>query len=165
MRSLTRSRLAGKAALAAALLATGVPLHAADSGTLAVSAVVLSRNSCRFVTTSWAIDFGTIDPSSGANATASVSASFVCRGSSASATYSIVADDGLYSPGAGSRRMRHGTATTQYMAYSLALTPASATVPKNTTQSVTMTGTITPAQFGDAIAGSYSDTVGITLSP
>lgn len=140
------------------------PPVAADSGTIQVGAVVLSKSNCRFNNGALTLDFGEIDPSSNTNATATATKVFRCGGSATNATFSITAGSGDHFSG-GTRRMQHGTTTSEYLAYSLALSPATATVPKNVDQTLTITGTITPAQFGNAIAGAYSDTVTLTINP
>ena len=61
--------------------------------------------------------------------------------------------------------MRHATIATEFMAYSLSLSPAAATIVKNTTQNITVSGTVVPADFQNAAAGAYSDTVVLTLDP
>lgn len=80
------------------------------------------------------------------------------------ATYLIVSDDGLYSSGANAPRMRHGVNVAQFMPYSITL-PQSGTVPKNTNQTLTVTGTVLVADFQNALAGAYSDTVILTITP
>jgi spore coat protein U-like protein len=154
-----------RCALALAALCCG-PTAQAESGSLAVSAVVLSRNSCRITGPSnLTLPFGNLDPASATNATATVSTTIRCTGSDNFATYAFTADSGQNPQGAGNRRMRHGTVVTEFLPYALSIAPASATIPKGTTQLITITGTITPAQFQNVLGGLYSDTVEITLTP
>jgi hypothetical protein len=61
--------------------------------------------------------------------------------------------------------MRHLTTTTEFLPSSLSFSPASATIPKNPEQAIVVTGRITPASMQNALAGSFSDTVAITVSP
>lgn len=151
--------------LALALAACGPTAHA-QTGSLSVSAVVLSKNNCKFSSNAaLALNFATIDPSSGSNATATATAGFSCAGSAPMASFSITAGDGLYPSGVGARQMRHASVLSEFLAYSLVLSPAMATVPKNAAQTLTVTGTVTPSAFGNAIAGTYSDTVALTLNP
>lgn len=150
--------------VAALLLVFGAPARA-DTGQLVVSAVVLSKSNCKFRSSATALNFGTIDPSSGSQATASTTVQIKCAGSASSATYSIQAGDGLYSTGPGLRRVRNTTTTTEFMPYTLSLSPASATIPKNAAQTITVSGTIAPADFQNAAVGGYSDTVVLTLNP
>ena len=152
------------AAALAVLLSATLPAQAV-TGSLGVSAVVVSRSVCKFQTGPQTLGFGTIDPTSAANATASVTVNVRCMGSAAVATYLFRAGDGLYPAGAGLRQMRHATATTEFLPYSLSISPASASVPRLTAQDVTVTGTVAPADFRNALAGGFSDTVVLTLDP
>jgi spore coat protein U-like protein len=166
-RSLGRlQQYASLVASAAGLLATAPAHAAADTATLTVSAAVLSKSTCKFSGPGgFTLDFGTINPSSLGTITATATRVFSCGGSSPNATFALTADSGLYSPGAGVRRMRHQTNVTEFISYSLSLSPATGTVPKNTAQTLTVTGTMLPADFQNGIAGSYSDTVLVTLTP
>jgi len=150
--------------LAVLALVTTPLLQAAGSGTLSVTATVLSKSNCKFTSGTATLAFGSIDPSSTSSATASATFIFKCGGSAAIATWTVTAGDGLYSSGPGARRMRHATDTSEFIAYSLDL-PASGTVPKNVDYTLTVNGTIAPADFQNAIAGAYSDTVAIDVTP
>jgi spore coat protein U-like protein len=97
--------------------------------------------------------------------TVNASTTFRCNGSAPNASFSITQDFGLYKTGPGWNRMRNTTATTQYLPYTVTLTPSSGTVPKNTIQTLTLSGTVLGSDYGDAFVGNYSDTVVITLSP
>ena len=68
-------------------------------------------------------------------------------------------------PGAGVRRLKHTSAATEFMPYSLSLTPASASIAKGATQDITVSGSILPADFQNVRSGSYSDTVVLDLYP
>jgi spore coat protein U-like protein len=138
----------------------------ADTGTLAVRATVLSRSLC-FISggRTMTMDFGAIDPATTATKTQTVTTSIFCIGNRAS-TFSISTDSGLHEFGAGNPRMQNGTAATEFLPYSLAISPASGTISAALGGSpVTITGSITPAQFQNARFGAYSDTVAITLNP
>jgi hypothetical protein len=150
--------------VAALLMAASAPAQA-DTNQFQVSAVVLSRSVCRFLTAPTTLDFGTINPASGTNATATTTIRFWCLGSQASTTYSVQAGNGLYSPGPGLRRVRHATSATDLMAYNLNISPASGTIGWLATQTITVTGTIVPTEFQNARVGAYSDTVVIDLDP
>ena len=152
-------------ALALAALCCGGTAQA-DSGSLSVSAVVVSRSTCRITgQTGLTLAFGNIDPASATNSTAAASTTIRCAGTDKFATYSFTAGDGQHPLGAGDRRMRHGAVLTEFLSYALSVSPASATIPKGTTLLITFTGTITPAGFQNALGGFYSDTVPITLTP
>jgi hypothetical protein len=61
--------------------------------------------------------------------------------------------------------MRHATVTTEYLPYTLALSPSSGTVPKNTNRTLTITGMVKGDDYKGAYAGNFSDTVVITIAP
>ena len=61
--------------------------------------------------------------------------------------------------------MQHTTIATEFLPYSLSLSPTSATVLRLVEQTLTVTGTIQPFQFQNAASGVYRDTVVITLTP
>jgi spore coat protein U-like protein len=161
-----RIRVGVLRALAALALAAGaVAAQAADSGTLQLSAVVLSRNQCKFNTESLAIDFGAIDPSSTATYTKSGSISFTCRGSSLFFVWDVSGNNGQhYSSGLAKRQMRHATVTSEFLPYSLSL-PASGWAFNSIARTLTVTATIAPVDYQNAIAGSFTDTVQLTLTP
>lgn len=150
---------------AACLLAAWLPLGAsAATGSLVVGAAVLSKSNCKFANPASAtISFGTIDPTLATPQSQSASFTFTCKGSAAVAIYDISDDGGLYY--AGGNRMRHATTATEYLPYTLTLTPSSGSAPKNVAQIVTATVTVPVASFQQAIAGNFSDTVVITINP
>lgn len=148
---------------AAALLAVAAPGAWAGTNVLTVSAVVLSRNSCRFTAPSSVLGVA-IDPASPGPASGSVSLSFRCTGSSATAAWSLSNGSGLYGSGPTSLRMRHATVVSEFLPYSLAY-PASGSTPKNATQTITVTATVAAADFQNALPGAYSDTVTFSLLP
>jgi Spore Coat Protein U domain len=150
--------------LFAVLSASCVPVHA-DTGTLNISAAVLSRSACLFATGPQTLAFGAIDPLSSAPATAQAQVTFICFGFVGNTTYSIQAGNGLNAAGAGLRRMRHTTVATSLMPYALTITPASGTIARLAAQTVTINGTVQPVDFESARAGSYSDTVVLQLDP
>jgi len=141
--------------------------QAAGSNTLAVAATVISKNECKFNSKAKTetLDFGSIDPAWTADVTKTTTVQFVCNGSSTNATFVFTSDDGLNKTGPGANRMQHATVTTEYLPYSLSLSPKSATVPKGVDQTLTITGTVSSLNYRSAYAGAYSDTVVISLSP
>lgn len=158
------SRLRCGAAALGLLLAGGTAL-AAGSQSLEVSATVMSKNACRFTNSGPSqLAFGNVDPSAGTTLSLAVTTTFRCTGSDAVATYSISSDDGLHAAGPGQPRMRHATDPTQYLPYTLNV-PQSASAPKNTTQTLSIEGTLTPADYADVPAGAYADTVVLTIEP
>lgn len=148
------------------LLLPGAVSAGSTSTTMAVSATVVSNSNCRFTApASTTLAFGTIDPSGLSNVTATGSLVLRCAGSAPMATFALTDDSGLYETGAGAYRMQHAVTATAFLGYSVSYSPQSATVPKNTNQTITVTGTITAAQYGNAIAGNYTDTITVTVSP
>jgi len=159
------ARWTRRALALAFLAAAAMPVAAAGTYALAASATILSKSSCKFSSPNgFVMGFGTIDPSSSVNATASVNLSIVCNGSALLAFYVITSDNGLHSGGTGGLRLRHVTNPTAFMPYSLNV-PLPGSAPKGVTRTVAINGTITPAGFGNAIAGSYSDTVTLNITP
>jgi spore coat protein U-like protein len=148
-------------ALALALLGTG-SAHANSVG-MPVSAVVPSKNVCKFSTSSLALPFGTVDQLGAAPLVVPVTIDFVCNGASATAIYSVTASDGAQASGPGLRRMANGTGS--FLPYDLTLTPSAGTVSKGTPVTVTVTGTLQPANYQNAPVGVYQDTVVLTVAP
>ena len=146
------------------LMVTSVA-HASGSNTLGVTAAVLSKNKCKFNTANATLNFGALDPGSSTDATQSTSVQFVCNGSAPLATFALATNDGLYSTGPGAYRMRHASVTTEYLPYTLSLSPTTGTVPKGANQTLTIAGAVSALDFQPALAGNYSDTVVITLNP
>lgn len=136
----------------------------ADTHTLTVSANVVGF--CKFDSASSTLDFGDLDPSSGSDATAlNETVAFWCtRG----VNYSIGDDDGLHENGvANGNRMQHETNTAEYVPYTLSYTPTSGTGdgPQSAHVSMSISGTIANADYTNALAGAYADTVVLTISP
>lgn len=145
---------------------TAAPVFAGSTThNLNVSATVTGN--CRFNTagpTALTIaNSGTaIDPSLTGNATGSANVLFRCTTGTTSA---ITADNGLNFNV--SRRVRIG-ATTNYMPYTLGLTGnAQAGTGHGAGQDKTLavTGTIAEADYVNATAGAYTDTVVLTITP
>lgn len=133
----------------------------AATATVAVSANV--TGTCRFIT-GGAISF-TLDPSSTGPATGSLTQqpSFWCT---KGASYTITDAGGVNDAGPGQHRMINGAS--EYIPYTLSLgAEASGTGQgKGTTLYLTtLSGTVANADFINASAGSYSDTVTISITP
>lgn len=163
LRDAPSSRWCRALAAGAAALCVPAVLYAAGSYPVPVGATILSKNNCTFSTTTGTIAFGAIDPSSASAVTASVTLTFRCTGSGNPVVYSITSNDGQHKLGAGQPRMADAGAT-NFLAYTLN-TPLSASTPKNTDTNIAIQGTVTPAQFQNAPATSYADTVILTVSP
>ena len=137
----------------------------ADSQVVSVTATVLSKNQCKFRSKTAALSFGELHPSEPEDRTVATSITFRCVGSASQATFAITDDDGLYKTGLDANQMRHATDTAEYLPYTLTLTPTSGTVPKNTDQTLIISGTVKGEDYQNALMGSYSDTVVISIEP
>lgn len=134
------------------------------AGLLLSGAALAKNNKCLFQAVgTMTLDFGTIDPSSSASAVATVTPGTVATiGDCTNGTMAVTADNG--SNFSGGRRLAD-TAKANFIAYTLTL-PASQPRPGNATYvPLLITGTILPADFQNAPAGGYSDSVVITVSP
>ena len=145
-------------------LAAVVPAASGDTGTLAVTATVLSKSNCRFDSNTSTLNFGALDPAVAVDVTASASVDYVCRGSAPVAAFLFTDDDGQNPSGPGARRMRHAAAP-EFLPYSLLLSPASGAIPKNTPGTLTASGTVRWADFRGSMAGAYMDSVVVSILP
>ncbi len=157
------------AAIAAVLailsvLAAAVPSASGDTGTLAVTATVLSKSVCKFDTKTATLDFGPLDPAVAADVNATASVGFVCRGSAPVAAFLFTDDNGQNPSGPGARRMRHAAAP-EFLPYGIAFSPASGTVPKNVHRTLTISGTVRWTDFRGSMAGPYADSVVVSILP
>jgi spore coat protein U-like protein len=137
----------------------------ADAVGMAVSAVVPSKNVCKFSTNSLALPFGTLNQLGAAPIVVSVTIDFVCNGSSPTATYVVTASDGANASGAGAPRMANQTTAGSFLPYALSLSPSAGSVPKGVAVTVTATGTLQAADYQNALVGTYQDTVVLTVAP
>lgn len=133
---------------------------------LAPSALAAGAN-CLFQAKGLAMSFGTLDPSNAVTVSVPVAAATLNANRvgdcPSSRTMVVDADSGLNF--LGSRRMRKG-ATTDYIPYSLTGLPWSESGPGNNNYvNFTFSGTVAGTAYEGASAGSYSDTVIITVSP
>jgi len=151
------------AALAAATVIWPAAASAAGSHTIAVTAAVLSASRCSFGGRRSRINLA-IDPSSAAPVIGTSSIVFRCRGNARVASYAISADNGLYGVSPSTMRMRHATSPASFLHYSLAF-PTSGTTPRNRRTTITVTATVMPADFQNALMGNYSDTVTLSITP
>lgn len=154
-------------ALAGTIAASGGRALAVDTATVAVAATVLSNSNCRFSppNATAALAFGSLDPLNPADVTVTTSMVIRCGGSAPNATYLITDDDGIHESGPGAQRMQHASVLTEFLPYSFSYAPANATIARNTDTSITVTGTVTGASYQNALAGSYADTVTLTINP
>lgn len=151
------------AILAAAMATWSAAASAAGSHSIGVTAVVLSASRCRFGGGRSRINL-VIDPSSSAPVVGTRSITFRCRGNAPVASYAISADNGLYGASPSTMRMRHATSPGNFLHYTLAY-PTSGITPRNRRTTINVTATVMPADFQNALMGSYSDTVTLTIVP
>jgi len=145
-------------------LAAAVPSAFGDTSSVSVAATVLTRSNCRFDSRTSTLDFGALDPSVAADVNAVATVDFVCRGSAPVAAFLFTDDDGRNPSGPGARRMRRAAAP-EFLPYGLAFSPPSGTVPRNVHRTLTISGTVRWADFRDATAGVYSDSVIVSILP
>jgi spore coat protein U-like protein len=140
----------------------------AGTNTLSLSTNV--TGTCKVTASPGVLDFGTIDPSGGSNVTASVSFAMKCT----KGTISTAASDNGGLNFSGTKRMKHSVTATAFLPYAIAYSGDVGFAGQGfgvaaLAQTVTVTGTVTPAQYQNALvttAGQvYSDTVTITVAP
>jgi len=151
-----------RTAISAGLLVGASGLASADTLDLIVSATVV--NICKFSTTDQTLSLGTIDPDVAGPMNGSGVVKYKCT-KGASAASGVSAGGGLNLSG-GSRRMGNGAG--DFIAYTLAVSGDRQTgqgFGPGTDLGVTITGQIVQADYQRVVAGSYSDTVLLTLAP
>jgi len=147
-------------AMVLSLVLTGVAF-ALDTNTITVSANV--SGNCKFNTATSTLGFGALDPNSSSDASASAMVTFWCTKGSG---YSITDDDGLYETGVNLNRMRHAVDNAEFIPYTLTYNPASGTgTGKTVPITLNISGTIANANYVNALAGDYGDTVVLTINP
>lgn len=116
----------------------------------------LAADSCSFAGASSALAFGNLDVLSTADATTSVTITVRCSGNP---TWFLTSNNGLY-PNGLIKRMKHQTLN-EYIPYMLTFSPTSGN--KHTT--INGSGLILNSDYINASAGSYADSVTITIIP
>lgn len=149
-----------KAVALAAIAAASTLASAGDTQNLSVTASVTGL--CKFSSAAQTFTFGTLDPSA-AVVTAGSGASVTYKCTKGTAPTSLTAGNG--SNFSGSRRMTNGT---DFIPYTL--TVAGGTQPglgfsTGKDLSLTLTGSVAAADYVDVSAGSYTDTVVLTVAP
>lgn len=148
------------ATLIAGAFAASTSAIAGNSQSMAVSASI--TGTCK-LQSSVPMAFGAIDPSSTVAATAPASVTYKCtNGTAPTSLVAVGANDS-----AGQKRLLTGAAT--FMNYSIAFT-APTTAGNgfgtgSTATSVSVTGTVAVADFANAAAGAYADTLTFTIAP
>ena len=143
------------------------PVFAGGTSPLTVNAKI--SGVCKVTAAPATLDFGSIDPSGGANATASTTFTMKCSNGT---TSTAASDDGGLNF-SGTKRLQH-TVAGNFLGYAIAYSndtgfSGAGFGGATASQTVTINGTITPAQYGSALATTgvqvYSDTVTITVNP
>jgi spore coat protein U-like protein len=130
---------------------------AADTTSVTVSATV--QGNCWF-TSGGSVSF-TLDPASGSDAPGLVTTpSFWCT---KGASYTITDDDGENESGA-THRLKHASLN-EYIPYSFSYTSIGSGEGKSAPATLALTSNIANADYVDASAGTYADTVTLTITP
>ncbi|MGZ8474567.1 MAG: spore coat protein U domain-containing protein [Candidatus Deferrimicrobiaceae bacterium] len=145
--------------IAVAVLAAGGAAWAADTNTLTVSASV--AGTCKFsAPKTSALNF-TLDPSVGTDVSGSTTTTFWCT--KGVTTDAITNNNGLHF-NAGKNQMA-ATVGTDVIPYTLSLTPDGLTNGGPTvTRTLTIAGSVLGADYTSKSAGSYADTVVLTIN-
>ena len=159
---------ATKLALSVSLLIASSMAAAGGTTTLTVNAKIAAG--CKVSTAPALLDFGTIDPNSAVNAVATQTFAMKCsNGTTSTAT----TDDNGLNFASATKNMKHSVTATALLPYALAYTNDTGFVGAGFSNAaasrvITITGTITPAQFSGALATTgaqvYADTVVISVN-
>ena len=145
--------------LAMVFIFAGVSL-AAGSNTLTVQANV--AGTCKFSSATSLLDFLTLDPSVGSNVTVTATTQFWCT--KGVTTDVITANNGVNFSG-GSKNMKHATLA-DLIPYTLTLTPdGAANNGPASPRTLTLSGTVLGVNYAGVSAGTYSDTVTLSINP
>jgi hypothetical protein len=152
-------KLVGFAMVLGLVLLTGVAF-AGDSNTLTVSASVVGT--CKFSSTTSSLDFGSLDPSVGTNANASTTTQFWCT--KGVTTDAVSADNGSNFSN-GKRNMKDNVSS-DLIPYTLTLTKdANPNQGPASPRTLTIAGGVLGTDYTSKSAGSYSDTVKLSITP
>ncbi len=137
---------------------TGMAM-AGGTQTVAVSANVTGV--CQFLT-GGSITFS-LNPATGGDVNGTVvQPTFWCTRGTA---YTITDDSGTHELVAGSPRMVQATDATAFIPYSLTYTAAGSGTGRTAPLTMNIASTVVAADYLDALAGGYSDTVTLTINP
>lgn len=154
-----RTTIIGMALAAAGFAA---PLSAlADTATLSVTATVVGT--CKVTTSTGTLAFGSLDPSSATDGSGSSSdIQFWCT---KGAAYTITDDNGLHEVGSQHRMQSDTLATAEYIPYNISYTASGTGSGPSTPITLSVSGTVLNADYINASADTYSDTVTFTITP
>jgi spore coat protein U-like protein len=162
--------------LASAVIAAGLVMSngAFAGGTAPLTVNAKISGLCKVTTAPGTLDFGLIDPSGLANATASATFVMKCtNGITSTAATDGGATGGLHN-GGGFKRMQHSVTATAFLPYAITYSNDTGLVGTGfgaggATQTVTVNGTVLVADYAGALATTgaevYADTVTITVNP
>ncbi len=140
------------------LLLAGTAM-ASGTNTLTVTASV--TGTCKFSSATSALNFGALDPSVGTNVNGSTTTQFWCTKGT---TETLAADNGANYSG-GKRNMKLTTGT-DLIPYTLTLTPdGNANAGPGTPRTLTIGGQVLGTDYTGKTAGSYADTVVLSITP
>ncbi|MGE5188863.1 MAG: spore coat protein U domain-containing protein [Gemmatimonadota bacterium] len=162
------SRAVAAGIVAGPALLPAVPAFGASSAAVSVSAVILPKSNCRFSTKAATLAFGNLDPGAAvapADVTVSAPLVFRCNGGPPTTMFLVTDDDGQNETVPGGNRMRHATLPGTFLPYAFSVAPGSGSIPRNTPQTVTVTGTVRGADYRDAVPGDYADAVVVAIDP
>lgn len=132
---------------------------------MTVTAIVTTKNQCKFNTKNATLDFGSLDNFNSVDVSVQADLFFVCIGMADPVVFGVSHDDGLYESGPGAPRMEHSTLPGNFIPYELNLSTVGGTAPKKVEQTLTVTGTVRGADYQSALGGIYGDTVTLTIVP
>ncbi len=143
--------------VALAMLVLAMPALAGDTATVNVSATVVGT--CKF-SSGGAVSF-TLDPSVAGPVNGTVSQpQFWCT---KGASYTLSDDDGVNASG-GTQRMKHATLN-EYIPYTFVYTTSGTGLGRTSPVTMDIASQVAFADFQDASAGNYTDTVTLTINP
>jgi len=147
---------------ALAVLAAGGAAWAVDTNTLTVRASVVGT--CKFeVPKTSTLDFGALDPSVAVDKSVSTTTQFWCT--KGVVTGPFTSGQGLYFDS--TKNNMRDTASGDVIPYTIdSLTPdANPNVGPGTTRTLTIAGTVLATDYTGKSAGTYADTVTLTINP
>lgn len=152
------------ALIALAAIAVLVPAGnamAADTATVTVTANVVGT--CKFSLATGAVTFGDLDPATASNVNGTViQPQFWCT---KGAAYTISDDNGLNETGT-THRMVHDSTATEFIPYSFTYTATGTGAgPAATHVTMNIAAQVLGTDYAGALAGAYSDTVTLTITP
>ncbi len=148
------------AVVAVMVVAMAGTAMAAGNQTVNVSATVAGV--CQFNAGAGSITFA-LDPSVGGDVNGAVTQpTFWCtRGTN----WTITDNSGLHELVAGSPRMQHATSLTDFIPYSLTYTTTGTGSGRTVPITMDIASTVVAADYLNALAGNYADTVQLTINP